>query len=140
MQPIFPHLVSLYIYLTTLVNEDTLGALLLVIAGGSSMRTFIMNSHANQTYNSRPFFDWLFRCSTNLVRCTLQSTQIEDGFEIMYEHTIVNTYVPHHSLVYLKINILNLNTLYVLLHYLPQLEHWGNKKFLLFLEITNFRI
>ncbi len=39
---------------------------------------------------------------------------------------MINAYVPHPSLIYLTINILNLNTLYVLLHYLPQLEHLGN--------------
>ncbi|CAF3029462.1 unnamed protein product [Rotaria sp. Silwood2] len=123
IQPIFPQLVSLHIFLTTSVNKDTINTLLLAIAGGSAMRTFALNSCANQTHHSRAFFNWLFRCSINLVQYKLQSSEAEDGFEIMYEHTIVNNYVPHYSLVYLKINILNLNTLYVLLHYLPELEH-----------------
>ncbi|CAF3351321.1 unnamed protein product [Rotaria socialis] len=123
IQPIFPQLVSLHIFLTTSANEDTINTLLLAIAGGSAMRTFALSSCANQTHHSRAFFDWLFRCSVNLIQYKLQSSIAEDGFEIMYEHTIVNTYVPHYSLVHLKINILNLNTLYVLLHYLPELEH-----------------
>ncbi|CAF3999254.1 unnamed protein product [Rotaria sordida] len=123
IQPIFPQLVSLHIFLTTSVNEDTINTLLLAIASGSAMRTFACDSYASLTYHSKALLNWLFRCSINLVRCKLQSLEAEDGFEIMYEHTIVNTYIPHHSLVYLKINILNLNTLYVLLHYLPELEH-----------------
>ncbi|CAF2902388.1 unnamed protein product [Rotaria sp. Silwood2] len=129
IQPIFLQLVSLHIFLTTSVNEDTINTLLLAIAGGSAMRTFALNSCANQTHHSRAFFDWLFRCSINLVQYKMQSSQIEDGFEITYEHTIFNTYVSHYSLVYLKINILHLNTLYVLLHYLPQLEHLGNNQY-----------
>jgi hypothetical protein len=129
IQPIFPQLVSLHIFLTRSVNEDTINTLLLAIAGGSAMRTFACDSCADQTHHSRALLNWLFRCSINLVRYKLQSLQTEDGFEITYEHTIINSYVPHYSLVYLKINILNLNTLYVLLHYLPQLEHLGNNHY-----------
>ncbi|CAF2093061.1 unnamed protein product [Rotaria magnacalcarata] len=111
IQPIFPQLVSLHIFLTASANEDTINTLLLAIAGGSAMRTFALSSCANQTHHSRAFFDWLFRCSVNLTQYKLQSSIAEYGFEIMYEHAIVNTYVPHYSLVHLKINILNLNTL-----------------------------
>ncbi|CAM4786161.1 unnamed protein product [Rotaria magnacalcarata] len=113
IQPIFPQLVSLHIFLTASANEDTINTLLLAIAGGSAMRTFALSSCANQTHHSRAFFDWLFRCSVNLTQYKLQPSIAEYGFEIMYEHAIVNTYVPHYSLVHLKINILNLNTLYV---------------------------
>jgi hypothetical protein len=47
---------------------------------------------------------------------------------------MINTYVSHSSLVYLKINVRNLNTLYILLHYLPQLEHLGKN------HITNIKL
>ena len=129
IQPIFPQLVSLHIFLTASVNEDTINTLLLTIAGGSAMRTFACDSYSSQTHHSKALLDWLFRCSINLLRYKLQSSEAEDGFEIMYEHTIVNAYVPHNSLVYLKINILNFNTLYVLLHYLPEIEHLGNNQY-----------
>ncbi|CAF3640203.1 unnamed protein product [Rotaria socialis] len=47
----------------------------------------------------------------------------EEGFELKYEHTIMNAYVPHCSLISITINVPNLTTLHVLLHYLPQLEY-----------------
>jgi hypothetical protein len=134
IQPIFPQLVSLYIYSNTSVNEDILNTLLFIVAGGSAMRTFIWNSYPMQGQHSRVLFDWLLRHSINLVRFQLQSSRNQDGFEITYEHTIINTYVPHSSLVYLKINVRNLNTLYILLHYLPQLEHLGKN------HITNIKL
>ncbi|CAF5179070.1 unnamed protein product, partial [Rotaria magnacalcarata] len=47
------------------------------------------------------------------------------GFEIKHEHTIVNGYVPHRSLINLKTSIANLTILHILLHYLPRLQHLG---------------
>ncbi|CAF5113578.1 unnamed protein product, partial [Rotaria magnacalcarata] len=49
----------------------------------------------------------------------------EEGFELKYEHTIMNAYVPNRSLISIIISVLNLTTLHVLLHYLPQLEYVG---------------
>ncbi|CAF4480991.1 unnamed protein product [Rotaria magnacalcarata] len=123
MQPIFPQLASLVVFQFISINEDSRDTLLFAIAGGSSMRTFTWNTCSNRTHHSRALFDWLFRCSVNLVSYKLQTPPRENGFELKYEYTIVNAYVPHRSLVYLQISILNLNTLYVLLHYLPQLKH-----------------
>jgi hypothetical protein len=128
IQPIFPQLITLVVFQSISINEDSRDVLLFAVAGGSSMRTFTWNTCSNQTYHSRALFDWLFRCSANLVSYKLQTPLRENGFELKYEHTIVNAYGPHHSLIYLKISVLNLNTLYVLLHYLPQLEHLGNKQ------------
>ncbi|CAM2727235.1 unnamed protein product [Rotaria socialis] len=47
----------------------------------------------------------------------------EEGFELKYEHTIMNAYVPHRSLISITIRVLNLTTLHVLLHYLSHLEY-----------------
>lgn len=129
MQPMFPQLSSLVLFQSIPINEDSRDILLFAIAGGSSMRALTWNACSNQTHHSRSFFDWLFRCSVNLLRYTLQTpiSESENGFELKYEYTIVSAYAPHRSLIYLKISILNLNTLYVLLHYLPQLKHLGNK-------------
>ncbi|CAF1676382.1 unnamed protein product [Rotaria magnacalcarata] len=123
IQPIFPQLASLVVFQFISINEDSRDTLLFAIAGGSSMRTFTWNTCSNQTHHSRALFDWLFRCSVNLVSYKLQTPPLENGFELKYEYTIANAYVPHRSLVYLQISILNLNTLYILLHYLPQLKH-----------------
>ncbi|CAF2106081.1 unnamed protein product [Rotaria magnacalcarata] len=38
-------------------SEDTRGALLFAVAGGSSLRTFTCNASSNQTFHSRPLFD-----------------------------------------------------------------------------------
>jgi len=127
IQPIFPQLISLVIYQSVSINEDCRDTLLYVVAGGSTMRRFTWNAGHNQTHHSRAFFDWLFRCSLNLLDYQLIIPSCENGFELTYEHTIIHGYVPHHSLINLKINILNLSTLYVLLHYLPQLEHLGRR-------------
>jgi hypothetical protein len=128
IQPIFPQLVSFIIFQSIPISEDFRDVLLFVVAGGSSMRTFAWNACANQTNHSRAFFDWLFRCSINLISYKLKTLPDENAFELKYEHTIINAYVPHHSLIYLTINVFNLTTLYVLLHYLPQLEHLGNQQ------------
>ncbi|CAM4831844.1 unnamed protein product, partial [Rotaria magnacalcarata] len=45
------------------------------------------------------------------------------GFELKYEHKLVNGYVPHRSLINLKTSIANLTSLHILLHYLPRLQH-----------------
>jgi hypothetical protein len=127
IQPIFPQLISFSVFQSVFISEDYRDILLFVVAGGSSMRNFSWNACSNQTHHSRAFFDWLFRDSLNLVSYKLQTPPCENGFELKYEHTVMNAYVPHSSLIYLTINILNLNTLYVLLHYLPQLEHLGNE-------------
>ncbi|CAF1114414.1 unnamed protein product [Adineta ricciae] len=123
IKPIFPQLVALHIYLPRLFDAYVIDTLLFVIAGGTKMRTFICDTCPTQVQHSKTFFHWLFQCSINLIRYTLQSSQTEDGFELSYEHTIVNNYIQHYSLVHLKIDILNLNTLYILMHYLPQLLH-----------------
>ncbi|CAF5067150.1 unnamed protein product, partial [Rotaria magnacalcarata] len=47
------------------------------------------------------------------------------GFELKYEHKLVNGYVPHRSLINLKTSIANLTSLHILLHYLPRLQHLG---------------
>ncbi|CAF1562923.1 unnamed protein product [Rotaria magnacalcarata] len=56
----------------------------------------------------------------DLINYKLQTPHCEEGFEFKYEHTIMNAYIPHRSLT---ISVLNLTTLHVLLHYLPQLEY-----------------
>ena len=126
LKPIFPQLTSLHISLTRLFDENSIDILLSVIAGGSKMRRFACHTCPSQIHHSQLFFDWLFRCSTNLVHYRLQISQLDDGFQLTYEHTINQNYVPHHCLVYLKIDILDLNTFYVLIHYLPKLEYLGN--------------
>jgi hypothetical protein len=128
IRPIFPQLVSFVVFQTTSISEEFRNTLLYGVAGGSAMRTFTWNASTHQAHHSRSFFDWLFRCSVNLVSYQLTTPPCENGFELMYEHTVIHDYVPHRSLVYLKINILNLSTLYVLLHYLPQIEHLGNNQ------------
>ncbi|CAF2413171.1 unnamed protein product [Rotaria sp. Silwood2] len=126
MRPIFPQLVSFIVFQSISISEDSRDTLLFAVAGTSSIRTFTWNVSSNQTHHSRAFFDWLFRCSINLINYKLQTPQCGEGFELKYKHTIVNSYVPHHSLISLTISILNLRTLHVLLHYLPQLEYLGN--------------
>ncbi|CAF1234076.1 unnamed protein product [Adineta ricciae] len=123
LKPIFPQLTSLHISLTRLFDEDSIDILLSVIAGGAKMRRFTCHACPSQIHHSQPFFDWLFRCSTNLAHYRLQISQLDDGFQLTYEHTINQNYIPHYSLAYLKIDILDLNTFYVLIHYLPKLEH-----------------
>jgi hypothetical protein len=90
IQPIFPRLVSFLIFQSIPMNEDFRDALLYTVAGGSSMRTFTWHVCADQTNFSRAFFDWLFRCSVNLVSCKVAPPPSEDGFELIYEHTILN--------------------------------------------------
>ncbi|CAF2225399.1 unnamed protein product [Rotaria magnacalcarata] len=60
----------------------------------------------------------------DLINYKLQTPHCEEGFEFKYEHTIMNAYIPHRSLT---ISVLNLTTLHVLLHYLPQLEYLVDK-------------
>ena len=127
IQPIFPRLISLVVYQPIPISEVYRDALLFSVANGSLLRDFTWNSCANQTHHSNAFFDWLFRSSTNLVNYKLQSPSDTNGFELKYEHATLNTYIPHSSLIYLTINILNLSTLHILLHYLPQLEHLGKQ-------------
>jgi hypothetical protein len=126
IQPIFPQLTSLVIIQTTCMSDNTRDTLLFVVASGSAMRKFIWIAYLKQTHHARSFFDWLFRCSINLNSYTLTNPAAQSCFELTYEHTIISGYVPHHSLTYLEIDILNLTTLRLLLHYLPQLQHLGN--------------
>ncbi|CAF2990954.1 unnamed protein product [Rotaria sp. Silwood2] len=125
VQPIFPQLTSFIVFQTTSISEECRDALLYSVAGGSAVRTFTWNACSDQTHHSRVFFDWLFQYSVDLVSYQLRTPPCENGFELTYEHTTIHNYVPHRSLVHLTINILNLTTLYVLLHYLPQLEYLG---------------
>jgi hypothetical protein len=127
IQSIFPQLTSFFVFQSASISEDSRDTLLFAVAGGSSMRDLTWNACSTQIHHSKAFFDWLFRCSFNLISYKLQIEPYEKGFELKYEHTMINAYVSHPSLIYLTINILNLNTLYVLLHYLPQLEHLGNE-------------
>ncbi|CAF3675945.1 unnamed protein product [Rotaria socialis] len=52
-EPIFPQLVSLVVFQSISISEDTRGALLFAVAGGSSLRTFTFNASSNQTFHSR---------------------------------------------------------------------------------------
>lgn len=124
-ETIFPQLNSLFIFQCTPMDDDCRDVLLFPVAGGSSMRTFTWNACHNQSHHGKALFDWLFRCSLYLEKFVLDTSQRQHGFELTYEHTLMNKYDPHSSLVHLNIKILDLNTLYVLLHYLPQLEHLG---------------
>ncbi|CAF1368399.1 unnamed protein product [Adineta ricciae] len=121
--PIFPRLISLVVYQPVPISEVYRDVLLFSVANGSLLRSFTWNSCASQTYHSSAFFDWLFRYSTNLVNYKLQTAPDTNGFELKYDHATLNTYIPHSSLINLTIHILNLSTLHILLHYLPQLEH-----------------
>ncbi|CAF4084801.1 unnamed protein product, partial [Adineta steineri] len=123
IQPIFPQLISFIVFQPIPISDVYRDALLFIVANGSLLRTFAWNSCRKQTHHSKTFFDWLFRRSINLVSYKLSTPPCENGFELKYEHTLINTYVPHSSLIYLTINILNLSTLHTLLHYLPQLEY-----------------
>ena len=127
VQPIFPHLKSLSIFQSVLISEDCRDTLLYAVAGGSSMRDFSWNACSNQTHHSRAFFNWLFRCSRHLISYNLETPPDEKGFELVYDDTLINDYIPHPTLIRLRIDVINLNTLNVLLHYLPQLEHLGNE-------------
>jgi hypothetical protein len=126
IQPIFPQLISFSVFQSVLVNEDNRDILLFGVAGGSSMRKFSWDACSKQTHYSRAFFNWLFRHSFNLTHFQLQTIPDESGFELKYEDTLINAYVSHQFLIELKIQILDMSTLDVLLHYLPQLEHLGN--------------
>jgi hypothetical protein len=125
LQPIFPHLVSLVVFQSTCISDNCRDILLYSVAGGSAMRTFTWRSCGMQTCNSKAFFDWLFRCSRNLNSYQLITHISQTGFELTYEHTLINGYT-HHSLISLQINVVNFLTLNILLHYLPQLQHLGN--------------
>ena len=127
VQPIFPHLRSLSIFQSVLISEDCRDTVLYIVGGGSSMRDFTWNTCSNQAHHSRAFFNWLFRCSRHLISYNLETPPCENGFELKYDDTLINDYIPHPTLIRLRINVINLNTLNVLLHYLPQLEHLGNR-------------
>jgi hypothetical protein len=126
IQSIFPQLISFSVYQSSMINEDTRDILLFYVAGGSSMRDFSWNVCSRQTHHSRTFLNWLFRHSLNLTRYQFQTVFDGNGFELKYEDTLINAYVSHQFLIELKIKTFDMNTLHVLLHYLPQLEHLGN--------------
>ncbi|CAF2079965.1 unnamed protein product [Rotaria magnacalcarata] len=123
VEPIFPQLTYLSIFQGTSIDEDCRDILLYVAAGGTTMNTFTWRSCSNQTHHAKAFFDWLFRCSINLHSFRLENPFGENGFELTYEHTVLNVYRPHQSLTSLTINILNFSTLDILLHYLLKLEY-----------------
>jgi hypothetical protein len=137
LQPIFPHLVSLVIFQTTCITDECRDVLLYVVAGGSAMRTFTWRSCGNQTHHSKAFFDWLFRCSHNLNSYQLTARIHKTGFELTYEHTLTNGYNPHSLLINLKIILVNLVSLHILLHYLPELQHLGNYYRIHFRKLLN---
>jgi hypothetical protein len=137
LQSIFPHLVSLVVFQTTCITDECRDALLYVVAGGSAMRTFTWRSCHNQTHHSKAFFDWLFRCSHNLNSYQLTARIHKTGFELTYEHTLTNGYNPHSLLINLKIILVNLVSLHILLHYLPELQHLGNYYRIHFRKLLN---
>ncbi|CAF4088400.1 unnamed protein product, partial [Adineta steineri] len=108
--------------LSITMNENYRDIFLYGIACGSTLRTLNWRACSYQTHHAESFCDWLFQCSTNLHKYQLLNTLGESGFELSYHHTLINSYQFHPSLIFLKINILNLSTLFVLLHYLPKLE------------------
>jgi hypothetical protein len=126
LQSIFPQLVSLVVFQSTSITDDCRDILLYVVACGSAMRTFTWRACGAQTHHSKTLFNWLFQCSHNLHSYQLTTYIGLMGFELTYEHTLINGYIPHHSLINLKISVMNLITLHILLHYLPQLQHLGN--------------
>ena len=93
IEPIFPQLISLVVFQSVSISQSFLNCLLYVVAGGPLLRRFILNLCANQTHHSRTIFDWLFRCSINLVNCKILTPPCEDGFELQYEHTVINNYI-----------------------------------------------
>ncbi|CAF1500156.1 unnamed protein product [Adineta ricciae] len=125
-QTIFPQLSSLFIFQCRSVSDDYRDVLLFPVAGGSCMRTFTWNACRNQAHHGKALFDWLFRYSRRLEKFDLKMSRNEDGFELTHEHTLLNKYDSHYSLMQLNITVLNLSTLHILLHYLPQLECLGN--------------
>ncbi|CAF1439090.1 unnamed protein product [Adineta steineri] len=122
VEPIFPQLNTLIVYQSITMNENYRDIFLYGIACGSTLRTLNWRACSYQTHHSESFFDWLFQCSINLHKYQLLHTLGESGFELSYHHTLISSYQFHPSLIFLKINILNLSTLFVLLHYLPKLE------------------
>ncbi|CAF4361754.1 unnamed protein product, partial [Rotaria magnacalcarata] len=123
VEPIFSKLVSIIVFQSTCVTDHCRDIILYSVVGGSAMRSFNWRACGNQSHHSKPFFDWLFQCSYNLNSYQLTTRIGQIGFEIKHEHTIVNGYVPHRSLINLKISIVNLTILHILLHYLPRLQH-----------------
>ena len=107
---------SLSIFQSVLISEDCRDTLLDVVAGGSSMRDLTWNACSNQTHHSRALFNWLFRCSHHLISYNLETPPCETGFELQYEDTLINGYIPYPTLIRLIINVINLNILNVLLH------------------------
>jgi hypothetical protein len=126
IQPIFPQLVSLVVFQSSEISDDSRDILLYLVANGSSLRQFFWGFFTGQDHQARSFFDWLFRCSVNLNSFTATNATVDNGFELTYEHTIIGGYVSHQSITYLRMNVLNITTLRVLFHYLPQLQHLGN--------------
>ncbi|CAF1643777.1 unnamed protein product [Rotaria magnacalcarata] len=125
VEPISSKLVSIIVFQSACITDHCRDIVLYSVVGGSAMRSFNWRACGNQSHHSKPFFDWLFQCSYNLNSYQLTTRIGQIGFELKYEHILVNGYVPHRSLINLKISITNLTTLHILLHYLPQLQHLG---------------
>jgi hypothetical protein len=129
--PLFPQLKNLVIRQFTAMSDHCRDILLNLVAGSPTMKTMMWYSYRLQVHHSRALFDWLFRPSisharaSGLERCQVNSGFDNLGYELMYEHTIIAGYQPHLSLACLNIDVLNLKTLYVLLHYLPALQQLG---------------
>ncbi|CAF1291237.1 unnamed protein product [Adineta steineri] len=121
-KPIFPQLNTLIVSQNTTMNENCRDIFLYAIACGSNLRTLKWITCSFQTHHSKSFFDWLFQCSINLNKFQFENPTSENGFELSYDHTLIKNYQSHQSLICLKINILNLSTLFVLFHYLPKLQ------------------
>ncbi|CAF1613865.1 unnamed protein product [Adineta ricciae] len=122
IEGIFPQLNTLVIFQSVSMNEYYRDIFLYGIACGSSLHTLKWLTCSYETHHSKSIFDWLFQCSTNLQKYQLENPLGENGFELSYQHTLINNYQCHQSLINLKINLLNLSTLYVLLHYLLKLQ------------------
>jgi hypothetical protein len=128
LEPFFPQLTSLFIFQSTSIDEDCLNIFLYIVADGSPIHTLTWKACSYQTHHSKVFFNWLFQFSNNIKSVRLQSPVGENGFELTYDHTLMNSYLPHQSLTYLTISVLNLATLETLFHYLPNLQYLGKNQ------------
>ncbi|CAF0983838.1 unnamed protein product [Adineta ricciae] len=122
VESLFPQLNTLIVFQNITMDENCRDIFLYGIACGSSLRTLKWRTCSYQTHHSKSFFDWLFQCSISLQKYHFENTLGESGFELSYHHTLINNYQFHQSLLDLRINILNLSTVFVLLHYLPKLQ------------------
>lgn len=125
LKPIFSNLTSIVIHQTTYISDHCRDILLYRVAGGSTLRRLVWNTCNRQAYTSKSFSDWLLNCSRNLNSFQYVIRGYYSCFELTYEDALNNNYISHDSLISLHISAVDLSTLTVLLHYLPQLQHLG---------------